>query len=393
MNTAWKMLPLIALIALTTSCSASGASSSDPIGETFTLGIFGNADMDEDIDEKDIAYVDGVIKGTNAATNLSDANYDGKIDTNDIEQIEQIIRGEEKKLVFMDVIGEVETVNKPVKRLVVVMSDAPEVLRALNAVDKIVGATVDAKRDGEVFFPELSNVKSVGKWTSIDHEAVLSTQPDVYMPYTPHATSPSVWPSTKKDKGELKNKLPGVSIVALDFVTMKTFSENVLKLGYILDKENEAKEFADWYDGYLTEIKEQTMKIPEDKKPLVFTMTYGKYKTGIPGSRYHELMTISGGRNIASDLPIPAGGSTTGVTVDPEWVMEQNPDIIIRKDFLETNPCYSTDNPRDLVATLDDIFNTTELSNVTAVKNKRVYAIANLLQTGPHSLMYSPTQF
>jgi len=62
------------------------------------LGVFGNANMDETIDEDDIAYVEGVIKGTNETTEFSDANYDGEVTEKDITQIEQIINGEESEI-------------------------------------------------------------------------------------------------------------------------------------------------------------------------------------------------------------------------------------------------------------------------------------------------------
>ena len=86
MNRSWKIV-LALLIALTASVSTLGA------GSDFTLGIFGNANMDDTIDEKDVAYVEGVIKRTNAATILSDANYDDKVDSQDVDQIKQIING------------------------------------------------------------------------------------------------------------------------------------------------------------------------------------------------------------------------------------------------------------------------------------------------------------
>lgn len=61
----------------------------------FTLGIYGNANMDDRVDEQDIAYVEDVIRGTKPATNLTDADYDGKIDQQDIEQINRIIEGKD----------------------------------------------------------------------------------------------------------------------------------------------------------------------------------------------------------------------------------------------------------------------------------------------------------
>ena len=54
----------------------------------FTLMIFGNANMDDTIDELDIEYVHGIIDGANGPTKLADANNDGKIDEKDINQIQ-----------------------------------------------------------------------------------------------------------------------------------------------------------------------------------------------------------------------------------------------------------------------------------------------------------------
>jgi len=69
--------------------------------EAFTLDIFGNANMDDTIDKNDAVFVQGIINGTNNPTELADANYDGEIDEKDIAQIELIIRGEEENLTIM----------------------------------------------------------------------------------------------------------------------------------------------------------------------------------------------------------------------------------------------------------------------------------------------------
>ena len=90
MERPWK-IALYLLIATTASSSALSAGSEEMYGEIFTLDIFGNANLDDTIDEMDVAYVEGVIKGTNTATNLSDANFDGKVDLQDVNQIEKII--------------------------------------------------------------------------------------------------------------------------------------------------------------------------------------------------------------------------------------------------------------------------------------------------------------
>ena len=106
----------------------------------FTLDIFGNANMDDAIDENDVAYVKGIIEGTNTETELADANYDGKVDADDITQIDLIIRGEDKKLTLIDDSGMIVTINKPIEKIVTIYNE--DAVRALGASDKIVGISI-----------------------------------------------------------------------------------------------------------------------------------------------------------------------------------------------------------------------------------------------------------
>ena len=77
----------------------------------YTLGIYGNANMDDRIDEQGIAFVNDIISGAESATNLTDANEDGNIDERDIDQIEQIIGGKERELTILDSAGRTWTVQ------------------------------------------------------------------------------------------------------------------------------------------------------------------------------------------------------------------------------------------------------------------------------------------
>ncbi|MCK9564437.1 MAG: hypothetical protein M0Q43_00125 [Methanothrix sp.] len=56
------------------------------------LRIFGNANMDDEINEADVAFTQGIISGSNAPTKLAGANYDGKIDALDVDRINEIDR-------------------------------------------------------------------------------------------------------------------------------------------------------------------------------------------------------------------------------------------------------------------------------------------------------------
>lgn len=127
------VLVLLLLISMAVSLVAAG--------DQFILDIFGNANMDDTIDENDIKYVQRIIGGENKATELADANYDGTVDENDIIQIEQIMSGEEKNLTIMQYIQlqtattftrEPVTVPMPVKSIAALGgSYGPEMLCAL----------------------------------------------------------------------------------------------------------------------------------------------------------------------------------------------------------------------------------------------------------------------
>lgn len=83
-----------------------------------TLQVFGNANMDDTIDDLDIEYVQGIIAGENEVTDLADANRDGQVDASDITQINSIINKEATNLTLMDSGGNIVTISLPVERII-----------------------------------------------------------------------------------------------------------------------------------------------------------------------------------------------------------------------------------------------------------------------------------
>jgi iron complex transport system substrate-binding protein len=150
----------------------------------YALEIFGNANMDDTIDEKDVIYVGGVIKGTNPATNLSDANYDGKIDEDDITQIEQIINGKDKELTIIDSANRTVTVKKPVQKIIIGSSYYGEALLYILGVDDntIVGVEESTKTKN-VLLPQLSVKESAGSRSDPDIEKILDLNPEIVFVY------------------------------------------------------------------------------------------------------------------------------------------------------------------------------------------------------------------
>ena len=90
-----------------------------------------------------------------------------------------------------------------------------------------------------------------------------------------------------------------------------------------------ACEFVDFHEGYMDTIRSRAEGLTEDEKPRTFIEYVYKdgYFTCGDGTKGDEICTMAGGVNIAHDT------GSYYFDVEPEWVMEQNPDIVIRPTF------------------------------------------------------------
>jgi len=332
------------------------------IAADYTLPVFGNANMDKNIDESDIEYVKGIFNGNNKATQLADANYDGKIDENDTAQIELILAGTEKQLTVIDDTltdayphGRPVTVKKPVKGIVGLNVNVPEALRILGSGDTLIGISkTTAFR--KAFFSEISELPVAAE----DVEKVISLDPDLVLGYGGTMTHSSA---------DIESKLngTGIELVRLDFNRPDTFAMDIARLGCILNKRDRAEEFIEFYDQCMDPIKEITQNLSNSLKPRVYIELWNPYRTVRNGTELDEVCMNSGGINIASNL--------TGdyPTVDQEWVIDQNPDFIISIMFNDDG--YELGDPGKMEAIRDEIINRAGFSNITAVKNGNVFVI------------------
>ena len=345
--------------------------------EDYTLDIFGNANEDETINMQDVTYTELIILEYRDRTELADAKYDGKINMQDVTQIELVILGKEKELTILDdpqwsdPTRVVVTINKPVERVVVRGFAEAEVLRIIDAADKIVGVTKTIT-DEEVYFPELGKLSSVGVRSDLDYEAILELNPDLFL-------------------GSIKTsdigKLSGIAVLRQRLGHQLHFpmSERIRLFGYIFDRREEAEEFIQWHDGVLDMINERT-EVPDDEKLRVF---YGYYQD--KRFRVHidsgggQLLDMISAKNVGKNLPKPWTGGHP--FVDTEWVIEQDPEIFIFDIWkLIDIQSYETDDTSGIAASREEILNLPELAETTAVEEGNVYILCSY----PY-LSYSPS--
>jgi len=345
------------------------------------LGIFGNANMDDTIDQLDTDYVRGIIGGNNERTDLADANRDGAIDEEDIAQIEAIINGEEKVLNILDGNGDSVAVHKPVERIVVEYLDNAELVSILNSKDKVVGVDYAVAKSGAEF-PDLAKRKNVGQMNEPDYEAVLSPDPNLLLTFSPMNIE------TKAEK------LPGVDVVFLGLYfpdisdpENSRYIDGVRKLGYILDEEERAEEFISWNLGWVEEIRSRAAGVSEEEQPKVLICAYpyahldtGTFRTYSMIDTLTQMSILTGVKVMAEGLP-EFFGSSYNIQVDPEWVIEADPDLIYLHlvahtySGLSLDPAngYDATDPEEIRAARDAFTSRPELAEMRAVKEGRVY--------------------
>ncbi|WP_348304112.1 ABC transporter substrate-binding protein [Methanothrix sp.] len=328
MNRSFKLPILwcscVTLIAISLLCPAASA---DEDGQDL-LSIFGNADMNDRIDEADATYVQAVIDGMSKATKLSDANIDGRIDSQDIERINEIIRGEETELTVSDSIGRNVTVSLPVKSIIALGTYRNEAAKILKAQDMMVGVSSDIKEG--YYYQDLADKPAVGTWSAPDSEAIVKLKPDI------------VITSANLDRATLLEESlrpAGIAVLGLDLYREDIMRSEMRTLGFILDKNEEADEYLQWRGSYDQAIHD--------------------YVAGL--NEYPKL--------------------------DSEWILKENPDVII-KLLAPGGGKAGWNSTKEADQVLNGYLEERPgWSNLDASKNNRVHLLSTEIAWGPDGIV------
>jgi iron complex transport system substrate-binding protein len=345
--------------------------------DDYVLGIYGNANEDDTIDMRDVTYTKLVIFGKKPETELANAYYDDEVDVLDVVQTKLIILGRESELTFVDIDGETVTVHKPIERIIVSYYSIAEMIRTLGAKDKVVGVGDIVCKDHPKFFPDLAKLPGIGLESDPDIETILELEPDIVITLCRKWEPPEVWDD--------KLKGTGIDIVRVASWESDKIIAGIMKLAYILDEEENACEYVEWHKDYVDTIKERTSDIPEDKKPKVLLeASHHSYFPGVGtwtyggGSPPEFSVELAGGKSIAHDY---VGDLRE---VETEWVIYQNPDVIIGREYMQG---YETDDASVMKAHYDSILGLPGFDQIRAVEEDRVYMMDSIILWGPTYLV------
>lgn len=294
-----KIIAIAAIaIVITAGCGAflimndeeGGYRSTDNTGR---LAIMGNANNDDYLDKEDLATIDAILDGTVNSDDypLADANNDGKVDSEDRKMVERMIDREAMSIYYVNGNDEIKSVSYPLNRTVVVGTNAALTMQAVGAVKagKVVGTTGEATKDYYLFsdFKDLPKVS-----TSIlvaDYDAVTKIgNVDAII--------------TMSSKSYLKNESTfteaGIDVVRISSSDgMKAISV-ALTIGYLLNLEESANEYAKFCDKVISHVTEKKNTIDSGDVKTCLCATMSNYVSGTI-SDFYGLTTMCGGNNVA----------------------------------------------------------------------------------------------
>lgn len=299
----------------------------------------------------------------------------GKISSDEFMQIELI--HDKYPIEVTDSTGSEITVYKPLERIVVFNNQVSEVMQILNATDRIIGIAVSLKKD-PLIAQAVKSLPDVGEVTEPDLEEVIKLDPDAVFDY-----SNTIFTKDETFK-KLKASNPDLVIFRADLFRPESYVEEVEKLARILDKEDEAGDYIEFYQGVLSQIQEKTGSVPKEKRPRVYFEHSGEFGTAANGSGYHSDVVMAGGNNVFANL------SAEYPTIDQETILQANPEVIIKlfgHGSSTSSGGYISDDTSEMEKSRKTIIDRPGGEDIDAVRNGRVYVLYSPLIDGARHII------
>jgi iron complex transport system substrate-binding protein len=260
---------------------------------------------------------------------------------------------------FTDSAGIEISLPSQAERVVCLNSDASEMIAALGAGNMVIGVTESVLTDTELM-KHLPKAVSVGDWQTPSVEKILQLKPDAVISY-----------SSSKPKNVDQFIGAGISLIYLDCYKITTLEDDVTSLGTMIGAEKSAEKYVTFLKKWEDLVRFRVVNLSSQEIPTVYVEGYSDYSAQGKGSGVDLLMDIAKGKNLAADL----GEQWPKVT--PEWVISQDPSIIVKTASLKPE--------KSLEVVRSDLLNRKGFEVIQAVKEKEVYVLNGDLTYGPRS--------
>ncbi|CAB49432.1 ABC transporter substrate-binding protein [Pyrococcus abyssi] len=240
-------------------------------------------------------------------------------------------------LTITDSLGRKVTIKKEPQRIVSLAPSITETLYFIGALDKVVGVT-----SFDDFPPGVQKGRTIiGGFSGPNIEVIASLKPDLIIGTSMHI----------KYLDKLEQIAP---VIIVDPKNIDEIYEWIIKLGKVVNREEEAKGVVNYMKAIVEDIKTKTSNASKVKVFFLLS-TYGGYWTAGKGTFIDSLISIAGGENIFHDVE-------GWKQVSPEEIVARDPEVIIFS-------AHAGIKPEDLCKT--------PLAETTAFKNGRAYMVSD----------------
>ena len=245
-----------------------------------------------------------------------------------------------------------EKSGKKYDRIVVLDSAVVEMVYLLGGEDKLVGI---AKLERSKIWPEekTEKVESVGTFINPSLEKIIALKPDLVIE--------SFHSSDAIDKSLTSNN---IEIIKIQANSIEDIFKNFQKVAKILGKEKEAEKIIVEKRQKIEEIK----KIDTTEKKGLFILAPTPMRVFGKGTLPNDIMEMLNIKNIA------AGMQGMSPTLTPEYIIKENPDIILT--FVK--------DPQEIVKA------NPQIKDISAIKNNKfvVLETGQILRGSPRMIDY-----
>ena len=245
-----------------------------------------------------------------------------------------------------------EKSEKKYDRIVVLDPAVVEMVYLLGGEDKLVGI---AKLERSKIWPEekTEKVESVGTFINPSLEKIIALKPDLVIE--------SFHSSDAIDKNLTSNN---IEIIKIQANSIEDIFKNFQKVAKILGKEKEAEKIIAEKKQKIEEIK----KIDTTEKKGLFILAPTPMRVFGKGTLPNDIMEMLNIKNIA------AGMEGMSPTLTPEYIIKENPDIILT--FVK--------NPQEIVKA------NPQIKDISAIKNNKfvVLETGQILRGSPRMIDY-----
>ena len=333
-------------------------------GEDTYCWVYGNANMDNRVDEDDIEYLKLIISGEKKETKYADANQDEVIDEKDIQVVRDIIDGKGGKRYYTMDNGEVGWITGQIKSLGAQYYANMYALGAMGATGIVTCAddeTAKLANNGE-FGKQVQSqkLKNYGYTGTYEPETLLSMKCDAILCGTKYFKN---WESQYWDDDTY--------IAFIRLACWKTDPAGaILTVANLLENKafvDQAVEYVEYTENINKQVEDAVSKLGEKKSILlIYPYKDGRMEFQGPGTGCYEASLMAGLNNLASSI---CDGSDDGGfhIVDLETALKYNPDGLI---ILKGSSWSSTQQ------TVDDAWDTyiaPYLKTLDAVKDGNVW--------------------